>query len=80
MVLLAICGAHYNFTAIVIGEYGSNNDSGVSLNSRIGMDLMKWYHSFVADQIFSLKEWLMCPLAVKQLTDKMRKVFNYRLS
>ena len=34
----------------------------------------------VADQIFSLKEWLMCPLAGKQLTDKMRKVFNYRLS
>ena len=34
MVLLAICDAHYNFTAIDIGEYG-NNDCGTWLNSRM---------------------------------------------
>ena len=36
MALLAICDAHYNFIAISIGEYGSNNDCGVLLNSRMG--------------------------------------------
>ena len=36
MVLLAICNAHYNFVAIDIGEYGSDNDCGVLLNSNMG--------------------------------------------
>ena len=36
MVLLAICNAHYNFAAIHTGEYGSNNDCGVLLNSNMG--------------------------------------------
>ena len=34
----------------------------------------------VGDEIFPLKEWLMHPFAGKQLTNEMRKVFNYRLS
>ena len=35
MVLLAICDARYNFTAIDVGQYGSNNDSGILLNSKM---------------------------------------------
>ena len=35
IVLLAICDACYNFTAIDVGQYGSKNDSAVSLNSKI---------------------------------------------
>ena len=36
IVLLAICDARYNFTLVDVGQYGSNNDSGVLLNSEIG--------------------------------------------
>ena len=36
MVLLAICDARYCFSFIDIGEYGSNNDSGVLRNSKMG--------------------------------------------
>nr|XP_058956579.1 putative nuclease HARBI1 [Pocillopora verrucosa] len=36
IVLLAICDAHYIFNFIDIGDYGSNNDSGVLENSDVG--------------------------------------------
>ena len=36
IVLLAICDAHYIFNFINIGDYGSNNDSGVLGNSDMG--------------------------------------------
>ena len=36
MVLLAVCDANYCFTFVDIGEYGSNNDSGVLKNSEMG--------------------------------------------
>ena len=35
LVLLAICDARYCFTLIDVGQYGSNNDSGVLLKSDI---------------------------------------------
>lgn len=35
-VLMAICDAHYNFTLVDIGDYGSNNDSGVLSHSWMG--------------------------------------------
>ena len=35
-VLMAVCDAHYVFTFINIGDYGSNNDSGVLENSVMG--------------------------------------------
>ena len=36
IVLLAICDAHYNFSFVDIGSYGSNNDSSILANSTIG--------------------------------------------
>ena len=36
IVLLAICDAHYIFSFVNIGDYGSNNDSGVLENSVVG--------------------------------------------
>ena len=36
MVLVAICDARYCFSFVDVGEYGSNNDSGVLNNSKMG--------------------------------------------
>ena len=36
MVLMAICDARRCFTLIDVGEYGTNNDSGVLKNSQMG--------------------------------------------
>ena len=35
IILLAICDACYNFTAIDVEQYGSKNDSAVLLNSKM---------------------------------------------
>ena len=35
IVLLAICDAKYNFTLVDVGQYGSNNDSGILAQSKI---------------------------------------------
>ena len=35
-VLLAVCDARYCFSFVDVGEYGSNNDSGVLKNSNMG--------------------------------------------
>ena len=39
MILLSVCGAKYCFTILDVGQYGSNNDSGVLLNSKTGKNL-----------------------------------------
>ena len=36
IVLLAICDANYSFTLFGLGQFGSNNDSGVLASSQIG--------------------------------------------
>ena len=36
IVLMALCGANYCFTLFDLGQYGSNNDSGILANSEIG--------------------------------------------
>ena len=40
IVLMAICDANYCFTLFDLGQYGSNNDSGILANSKMG-DLFK---------------------------------------
>ena len=37
LVLMAICDANYCFTIFDVGQFGSNNDSGVLANSTMGM-------------------------------------------
>ena len=39
MILLAVCDARYCFTIFDMGQYGSNNDSGVLLISKTGKKL-----------------------------------------
>lgn len=39
IVLMAVCDAHYVFSLVNIGDYGSNNDSGVLQNSAMGRAL-----------------------------------------
>ena len=39
IVLLAVCDANYCFTLYDLGSYGSNNDSGILLNSEMGRKL-----------------------------------------
>ena len=39
MILLVVCDAKYCFTIFDVGQYGSNNDSGVLLNSKTGKKL-----------------------------------------
>ena len=36
LVLLAVCDANYVFTMFDVGGYGSNNDCGILINSRMG--------------------------------------------
>ena len=36
IVLMAVCDGNYNFAFVDIGQYGSNNDSGVFSNSEMG--------------------------------------------
>ena len=38
LVLLALCDAKYNFTMLVVEQYGSNNDIRVMINSEIGQE------------------------------------------
>ena len=94
LVLLAICDAKYCFTYVDVGQYGSNNDSGVLANSEIGLegDCLKvpdpetllgcsidpLPYYLVGDEIFPLKTWLMRPYPGK--FDEEQRIFNYRLS
>ena len=38
LVLLALCDAKYNFSMLVVEQYGSNNDSRVMINSEMGQE------------------------------------------
>ena len=40
-VLLALCDAQYCFTLYDLGQYGSDNDSGIFMNSQMGSLLEK---------------------------------------
>lgn len=38
-ILMAVCDAHYMFSFVIVGDYGSNNDSGILQNSPLGKAL-----------------------------------------
>ena len=52
MVLLAVCDAKYCFTMFDVGQYGSNNDSGVLLKSKMGKKLAQGSLNIPSGTIF----------------------------
>ena len=96
MVFLGICDAQYCFSYVHVGEYGSNNNSGVLKNLRMGrkfgankicLALQKFLsgdlelpYFLLEKKIFPLSNWLMRPYSGKALTSETRKIFNYWLS
>ena len=94
MVLLAVCDARYSFSFADVGEYGSNNGSGVlnigKMFDRNQMDVpdseliegtnYELPYRLVGDEIFPLQNWLMRPYSGKALINDQQKIFNYRLS
>ena len=96
LVLPAVCDAKYYFSLFDIGQYDSNNDCGVSHNSKLGQlfeqksmyilspssiqrckfDLLPFY--LVGDELFSLKEWLLCPYLEQPFKEQI--IFNNRPS
>ena len=49
MVLLFVCDAKYCFTVFHMGQYGSNNNSGVLLNSKMGKNLRRARQTFLVE-------------------------------
>ena len=62
MVLLAVCDAKYCFTMFDEGQYGSNNDSGVLLNSKIGKKLAQGLLNIPSGTILKGKGCALNPL------------------
>ena len=96
MLQLAICDGWYCFSFIDIGEYGSNNDSRILKNSKMGKifdnkmnipdsevipgDDLELPDFLVGYQILPLKNWLMRLFSGKTLIRETHKIFHYRLS
>ena len=85
---MAICDANYCFTLFDIGQYGSNNDSGVLINSKMGKmfenneleipvksSINKYTlpYFLLGDVIFPLKQWLMRPYPGKKMQRKKKE-------
>ena len=90
IVLMAVCDANYCFTMIDLGQYGSNNDSGILASSVMGEifdNVSKIYRSsdqdlpyfLLGDEIFPLKDWLMRSFPGAGATEE-EKIYNYRHS
>lgn len=94
IVLMAVTGPNYTFSAVDIGASGSQSDGGVFSRSSIGKALENGSlllppakpvgstilpHVFVADDAFPLKTNIMKPFPGKFL-EIQRRIFNYRLS
>ena len=90
IVLMAVCDANYCFTMIDLGQYGSNNDSGILASSVMGEmfdNVSKIYQSsdqdlpyfLLGDEIFPLKDWLMRSFPGAGATEE-EKIYNYRHS
>ena len=85
----AICDAGYCFSFVDVGEYGSNNYSGVLNNSQMGK-LFKRNEVKIqnpseiegtdVEHTYFLAVDEMSPFSGKSLINEKRKIFNYRLS
>lgn len=93
-VLMAMCDAGYRFTFVDIGSYGSDNDASILNRTAFFQDLedgslpippprniddQMFPYTFIGDEIFPLRTWLMKPYPGKNLSHEQR-AFNYRLS
>ena len=96
LVLLAVCDANYCFIMFDLGQYGSNNDSGVLLNSNIGKSIEENYLNIPKPE--SLEGCSYDPLPYFLVGDEIfslkewlmrpfpgqlteeERIFNYRLS
>ena len=86
---MAVCDANYYFTLYDIGCYGSNNDSGILANSKMGQMFAPSHlhecsysplpYFLLDDEIFPLKSWLLRPFPGRNLP-KNERVYNYRNS
>ena len=54
MILLAVCDAKYCFTVFDVGQYGSNNDSGELLSSKMGKKLAQGSLNIPCGTIYSM--------------------------
>lgn len=94
VVLMAMCDSGYRFTFVDIGAYGGDNDAAILNRTKFFQDLesgsipipppktlgaKQFPYTFLSDEIFPLRTWLMKPYPGKQLQHQQR-VFNYRLS
>ena len=94
IVLLAMCDAKYCFTLVDVGSYGKDNDATIFNGSFIGKGFASGEFDIthpeniaghelpfviVADEISTLKNYLMKPYPGNSLTQS-RRIFNYRLS
>ena len=94
MAMLTVCDARYCFSLVDVGEYGSNNDSGIFRNSKMGrgfgngeMNIPESKKILGDDLELSYFCWRwdnflskMRPFSAKAFINKMRKIFSYRLS
>ena len=96
IVLLAVCDAKYNFTTVDVGAYGSNNDSGVLLNSEMGQQFEEEAHDIpkpepldgckIKELLFYLVGDEISPLKTwmmrpySESLNEQQSIFNYRLS
>ena len=94
IVLMGICDPGYRFTFVDIGAFGSDNDASILNRTEFFQDMelgvvplpaqrelngFKFPYTFLGDEIFPLRPWLMKPYPGKNFTREQR-VFNYRLS
>ena len=94
VVLMAVCDAGYRFTFVDIGAYGSDNDASILNRTQFFQDLeteslpipepriidgQQFPYTFLGDEIFPLRTWLMKPYPGKSLSHEQCS-FNYRLS
>ena len=94
MVLLAVCDAHYTFTMVDICRYERDNDASIFGESYIrqvfeqeliqlpqpeAVNGIQLPYTFVGDEIFPLKQWLMKPYPGSHMI-LGKRIYNYQQS